>query len=94
MWPELLLQLHFAPDAREKDVEVFHRLKLYSDDDPTGQSKKPVVHVGASYDMRMWGQGSPLLAAGGKPAPPTRRPTAAAGQEAAAGVEGTASCPS
>eukprot|EP00775_Hariotina_reticulata_P004301 gene4301-4553_t len=36
--------LHFAPDVGEKDVEVFHRLKLYGDDDPTGQSRKPVVH--------------------------------------------------
>lgn len=39
------MQLHFAPDVGEKDVEVFHRLKLYGDDDPTGQSRKPVVHV-------------------------------------------------
>ncbi|WIA17461.1 hypothetical protein OEZ86_014575 [Tetradesmus obliquus] len=36
--------LHFTPDAQEKDLEVFHRLKLYADDDPTGQSRKPVVH--------------------------------------------------
>lgn len=39
-------QLHFAADAGEKPVEVFHRLKLYADDDPTGQTRKPVVSVG------------------------------------------------
>lgn len=41
----MLPQLHFQPDAQEKDLEVFHRLKLYSDDDPTGASKKPVICV-------------------------------------------------
>eukprot|EP00879_Flechtneria_rotunda_P009663 GHRR01010110.1.p1 GENE.GHRR01010110.1~~GHRR01010110.1.p1 ORF type:complete len:207 (+),score=30.89 GHRR01010110.1:224-844(+) len=35
--------LHFAPDAQEKPLEIFHRLKLYSDDDPTGATRKPVV---------------------------------------------------
>lgn len=39
-------QLHFAPDSGEKPVEIFHRLKLYADDDPTGQTRKPVVSVG------------------------------------------------
>lgn len=41
----LILQLHFTPDAQEKDLEIFHRLKLYADDDPTGQNKKPVTSV-------------------------------------------------
>lgn len=41
-------QLHFAADAGEKPVEVFHRLKLYADDDPTGQTRKPVVSVGCT----------------------------------------------
>jgi hypothetical protein len=40
------LQLHFAQDIGEKPVELFHRLKLYSDDDPTGQTRKPVTSVG------------------------------------------------
>lgn len=39
------LQLHFAQDAGEKPVEILHRLKLYADDDPTGQTRKPVVSV-------------------------------------------------
>lgn len=33
---EIGVVLHFAPDSQEKDLELFHRLKLYSDDDPTG----------------------------------------------------------
>jgi hypothetical protein len=41
------MQLHFTPDAGEKNLEIFHRLKLYADDDPTGLSRKPVVHVSA-----------------------------------------------
>jgi hypothetical protein len=45
----LRMQLHFTPDAQEKDLEIFHRLKLYADDDPTGQSRKPVVHVSIAF---------------------------------------------
>lgn len=37
------MQLHFADDAQEQPVDVFHKLKLYSDIDPTNQTtKKPV----------------------------------------------------
>jgi hypothetical protein len=45
------LQLHFAQDAGEKPVEIFHRLKLYADDDPTGQTRKPVVSVSCSHSL-------------------------------------------
>jgi hypothetical protein len=39
----LHVQLHFADDAQEQPVEIFHRLKLYGDGEPTQQStKKPV----------------------------------------------------
>jgi hypothetical protein len=51
----LLPQLHFTPDAQEKDLEIFHRLKLYADDDPTGQSRKPVVHVSGCSSSRTRG---------------------------------------
>lgn len=47
----LLSQLHFAPDAAEKPVEIFHRLKLYSDDDPQGKLQRPVVAVRAAAAM-------------------------------------------
>jgi hypothetical protein len=47
------MQLHFTPDAGEKDLEIFHRLKLYADDDPTGQSRKPVVHVSLNLTIMM-----------------------------------------
>eukprot|EP00878_Enallax_costatus_P038018 GHUV01043145.1.p1 GENE.GHUV01043145.1~~GHUV01043145.1.p1 ORF type:complete len:208 (+),score=44.90 GHUV01043145.1:368-991(+) len=40
---DISMVLHFTPDAGEKDLEIFHRLKLYADDDPTGQNKKPVT---------------------------------------------------
>lgn len=38
------LQLHFTDDAFEEPVELYHKLKLYGEDDPSGQaiSKKPV----------------------------------------------------
>ena len=37
------MQLHFADDAQEQPVEIYHKLKLYSEVDPTIQStKKPV----------------------------------------------------
>lgn len=35
------MQLHFAGDAFERPVEVFHHLKLFSDEDANG--KKPVL---------------------------------------------------
>ena len=40
----LLLQLHFTDDAGEEPVELYHKLKLYGEDDPSGQAstKKPV----------------------------------------------------
>lgn len=40
----LLLQLHFTDDAVEEPVELYHKLKLYGEDDPSGQAstKKPV----------------------------------------------------
>ncbi|KAF8058402.1 TAF14B [Scenedesmus sp. PABB004] len=41
---EIGVVLHFPPDSGEKDVELFHRLKLYGEDDPTGTKQKPVVH--------------------------------------------------
>ena len=41
LWP---LQLHFTDDAGEEPVELYHKLKLYGEDDPSGQAstKKPV----------------------------------------------------
>jgi hypothetical protein len=38
------LQLHFTDDAGEEPVELYHKLKLYGEDDPSGQAstKKPV----------------------------------------------------
>lgn len=37
------MQLHFADDAQESPVELFHKLKLYSDADHSNQStKRPV----------------------------------------------------
>ena len=38
------LQLHFQDDAGEEPVELYHKLKLYGEDDPSGQAstKKPV----------------------------------------------------
>ena len=37
------VQLHFADDAQEQSVDIFHKLKLYSEVEPTNQStKKPV----------------------------------------------------
>lgn len=38
------LQLHFTDDAFEEPVELYHKLKLYGEDDPSGQAstKKPV----------------------------------------------------
>ena len=42
----LHVQLHFADDAQEQPVEIFHRLKLYGDGEPTQQStKKPVCSL-------------------------------------------------
>ena len=39
-------QLTFAPDAHEAPLELYHKLKLYDDQDPTNQStKKPVQHL-------------------------------------------------
>jgi YEATS domain-containing protein 4 len=38
-------QLHFADDAQEPPLEVFHKLKLYSDADPTNQSTKRPVNI-------------------------------------------------
>lgn len=40
----ILLQLHFTPDAAEEPLELYHKLKLYGEDDPSGQAsvKKPV----------------------------------------------------
>lgn len=35
-------QLHFTPDARESEVTVYHKLKLFEDDGTINQ-KKPVV---------------------------------------------------
>jgi len=39
-----VLQLHFTDDAGEEPVELYHKLKLYGEDDPSGQAstKKPV----------------------------------------------------
>ena len=38
------MQLHFTPDAAEEPLELYHKLKLYGEDDPGGQAsvKKPV----------------------------------------------------
>ncbi|BDA40670.1 Protein AF-9 homolog [Coccomyxa sp. Obi] len=42
---ELNVTLHFADDAQEQPVDIFHKLKLYSEVEPTNQStKKPVVN--------------------------------------------------
>lgn len=40
----MCLQLHFTDDAGEEPVELYHKLKLYGEDDPSGQAstKKPV----------------------------------------------------
>ena len=36
-------QLHFHDDVQESPLELFHKLKLYADADPTNQgTKKPV----------------------------------------------------
>lgn len=42
---EIAVLLHFTDDAFEEPVELYHKLKLYGEDDPSGQaiSKKPVV---------------------------------------------------
>lgn len=42
----ILLQLHFTPDAAEEPLELYHKLKLYGEDDPSGQAsvKKPVSY--------------------------------------------------
>lgn len=46
----LSLQLHFTDDAGEEPVELYHKLKLYGEDDPSGQAstKKPVSSQGIS----------------------------------------------
>ncbi|KAK9916702.1 hypothetical protein WJX75_005963 [Coccomyxa subellipsoidea] len=42
---ELNVTLHFADDAQEQPVEIYHKLKLYSEVEPGNQStKKPVVN--------------------------------------------------
>ena len=38
------IQLHFTPDARESEVTLYHRLKLYEEDGTPSNLKKPVVH--------------------------------------------------
>ena len=39
----LCAQLHFHDDVQEPPLELFHKLKLYADADPTNQgTKKPV----------------------------------------------------
>jgi YEATS domain-containing protein 4 len=38
------MQLHFTPDARESEVTLYHRLKLYEEDGTPSNLKKPVVH--------------------------------------------------
>ncbi|KAK9810316.1 hypothetical protein WJX72_008474 [[Myrmecia] bisecta] len=42
---EIAIQLHFADDAFEEPVELFHKLKLYSETEVAGHQnpKKPVV---------------------------------------------------
>lgn len=42
---EIAVILHFTDDAGEEPVELYHKLKLYGEDDPSGQAstKKPVV---------------------------------------------------
>ena len=63
------VQLHFAQDSLEKPIEIFHRLKLYADDDPTGQTRKPVVSVstrgvllGGTHDTDKFGlEGASLV---------------------------------
>jgi hypothetical protein len=45
-FPVPVLQLHFASDSHEPDLELYHKLKLYSEDEgDKGQQnpKKPVV---------------------------------------------------
>lgn len=41
------MQLHFTDDSGEEPVELYHKLKLYGEDDPSGQAstKKPVSHL-------------------------------------------------
>ena len=44
---DMHLQLHFTDDSGEEPVELYHKLKLYGEDDPSGQAstKKPVSHL-------------------------------------------------
>jgi len=50
------VQLHFADDAQEQPVEINHKLKLYSESDPTNQStKKPVQsHAFSLLHLNSW----------------------------------------
>lgn len=40
---EIGVTLHFTPDARESEVTMFHKLKLYEEDGSASTVKKPVV---------------------------------------------------
>lgn len=43
-------QLHFSPDSAERDVQLTQRLRLYSDDDPTGARSVTVPVVTETVD--------------------------------------------
>lgn len=43
-------QLHFSPDSGEHDVHLTQRLRLYSDDDPTGARSVAVPVVTETVD--------------------------------------------
>jgi hypothetical protein len=48
--PKQKKQLHFSPDSGERDVQLTQRLRLYSEDDPTGARSVNVPVVTETID--------------------------------------------